>query len=250
MINITLLKFIRSNQGTCYNQRPIVTVGDRVKKGEILADGPSMELGELALGRNVLVAFMTWDGYNYEDAIIMSERLVKDDVYTSIHIEEYESESRDTKLGPEEITRDIPNVGEDALRNLDERGIIRIGAEVRDGDILVGKVTPKGVTELTAEERLLHAIFGEKAREVRDTSLRVPHGGGGIVLDVKVFNREDGDEFPPGVNQFVRVYIVQKRKILQEIKWPDVMVIKGLFHVFYLKKICLIYQMAHQLISC
>jgi DNA-directed RNA polymerase subunit beta len=210
-----MLKFVRSNQGTCYNQRPIVKVGDRVTKGEILADGPSMELGELALGRNVLVAFMTWDGYNYEDAIIMSERLVKDDVYTSIHIEEYESESRDTKLGPEEITRDIPNVGEDALRNLDERGIIRIGAEVKDGDLLVGKVTPKGVTELTAEERLLHAIFGEKAREVRDTSLRVPHGGGGIVHDVKVFNREDGDELPPGVNQLVRVYIVQKRKIHQ-----------------------------------
>ena len=208
-----LLKFVRSNQGTCYNQRPIVNVGNRVVKGEILADGPSMDLGELALGRNVLVAFMTWDGYNYEDAIIMSERLVKDDVYTSIHIEEYESESRDTKLGPEEITRDIPNVGEDALRNLDERGIIRTGAEVKDGDLLVGKVTPKGVTELTAEERLLHAIFGEKAREVRDTSLRVPHGGGGIVLDVKVFNREDGDELPPGVNQLVRVYIVQKRKI-------------------------------------
>ncbi|MDP4169278.1 MAG: DNA-directed RNA polymerase subunit beta [Bacillota bacterium] len=208
-----MLKFIRSNQGTCYNQRPIVAVGNRVTKGEILADGPSMELGELALGRNVLVAFMTWDGYNYEDAIIMSERLVKDDVYTSIHIEEYESESRDTKLGPEEITRDIPNVGEDALRNLDERGIIRTGAEVKDGDLLVGKVTPKGVTELTAEERLLHAIFGEKAREVRDTSLRVPHGGGGIVLDVKVFNREDGDELPPGVNQLVRAYIVQKRKI-------------------------------------
>ncbi|WP_338752604.1 DNA-directed RNA polymerase subunit beta [Bacillus sp. FJAT-52991] len=208
-----LLKFIRSNQGTCYNQRPIVSTGDRVTKGEILADGPSMEKGELALGRNVMVGFMTWDGYNYEDAIIMSERLVKDDVYTSIHIEEYESESRDTKLGPEEITRDIPNVGEDALRNLDERGIIRVGAEVKDGDLLVGKVTPKGVTELTAEERLLHAIFGEKAREVRDTSLRVPHGGGGIVLDVKVFNREDGDELPPGVNQLVRVYIVQKRKI-------------------------------------
>ncbi|MET1031648.1 DNA-directed RNA polymerase subunit beta [Domibacillus tundrae] len=208
-----LQKFIRSNQGTCYNQRPIVAVGNRVTKGEILADGPSMELGELALGRNVLVGFMTWDGYNYEDAIIMSERLVKDDVYTSIHIEEYESESRDTKLGPEEITRDIPNVGEDALRNLDDRGIIRVGAEVKDGDLLVGKVTPKGVTELTAEERLLHAIFGEKAREVRDTSLRVPHGGTGIVLDVKVFNREDGDELPPGVNQLVRVYIVQKRKI-------------------------------------
>ncbi|MEQ6389888.1 DNA-directed RNA polymerase subunit beta [Bacillaceae bacterium S4-13-58] len=208
-----LQKFIRSNQGTCYNQRPIVSEGDRVTKGEILADGPSMELGELALGRNVLVGFMTWDGYNYEDAIIMSERLVKDDVYTSVHIEEYESEARDTKLGPEEITRDIPNVGEDALRNLDERGIIRVGAEVSDGELLVGKVTPKGVTELTAEERLLHAIFGEKAREVRDTSLRVPHGGGGIVLDVKIFNREDGDELPPGVNQLVRVYIVQKRKI-------------------------------------
>lgn len=208
-----LQKFKRSNNGMCFNQKPIVSIGDHVTKGEILADGPSMELGELALGRNVLVAFMTWDGYNYEDAIIMSERLVKDDVYTSIHIEEYESESRDTKLGPEEITRDIPNVGEDALRNLDERGIIRIGAEVKDGDLLVGKVTPKGVTELTAEERLLHAIFGEKAREVRDTSLRVPHGGGGIVLDVRVFNREDGDELPPGVNQLVRVYIVQKRKI-------------------------------------
>jgi DNA-directed RNA polymerase subunit beta len=208
-----LQKFIRSNQGTCYNQRPIVEKGERVKKGDILADGPSMEQGELALGRNVLVAFMTWDGYNYEDAIIMSERLVKDDVYTSVHIEEYESEARDTKLGPEEITRDIPNVGEDALKNLDERGIIRVGAEVSDGDLLVGKVTPKGVTELTAEERLLHAIFGEKAREVRDTSLRVPHGGGGIVLDVKIFNREDGDELPPGVNQLVRAYVVQKRKI-------------------------------------
>ncbi len=208
-----LMKFERSNQGTCYNQRPIVSEGMIVEKGEILADGSSMEKGEMALGQNVLVGFMTWDGYNYEDAIILSERLVKDDVYTSIHIEEYESESRDTKLGPEEITRDIPNVGEDALKNLDERGIIRVGAEVKDGDILVGKVTPKGVTELTAEERLLHAIFGEKAREVRDTSLRAPHGGDGIVLDVKVFNREDGDELPPGVNQLVRVYIVQKRKI-------------------------------------
>lgn len=208
-----LQKFIRSNQGTSYNQRPIVAEGDIVDKREILADGPSMEKGEMALGRNVMVGFMTWEGYNYEDAIILSERLVKDDVYTSIHIEEYESDARDTKLGPEEITRDIPNVGEDALRNLDERGIIRTGAEVKDGDILVGKVTPKGVTELTAEERLLHAIFGEKAREVRDTSLRAPHGGDGIVLDVKIFNREDGDELPPGVNQLVRVYIVQKRKI-------------------------------------
>ncbi|MBU8908626.1 DNA-directed RNA polymerase subunit beta [Desertibacillus haloalkaliphilus] len=208
-----LQKFIRSNQGTSYNQRPIVSEGDVVEYREILADGPSMEKGEMALGRNVMVGFMTWDGYNYEDAIILSERLVKDDVYTSVHIEEYESEARDTKLGPEEITRDIPNVGEDALKNLDERGIIRVGAEVKDGDILVGKVTPKGVTELTAEERLLHAIFGEKAREVRDTSLRAPHGGDGIVLDVKIFNREDGDELPPGVNQLVRVYIVQKRKI-------------------------------------
>ncbi|PRO64617.1 DNA-directed RNA polymerase subunit beta [Alkalicoccus urumqiensis] len=208
-----MTKFERSNQGTCYNQRPIVSEGMVVEKGEILADGSSMEKGEMALGQNVLVGFMTWDGYNYEDAIILSERLVKDDVYTSIHIEEYESEARDTKLGPEEITRDIPNVGDDALRNLDERGIIRVGAEVKDSDILVGKVTPKGVTELTAEERLLHAIFGEKAREVRDTSLRAPHGGDGIVLDVKIFNREDGDELPPGVNQLVRVYIVQKRKI-------------------------------------
>jgi len=208
-----LQKFVRSNQGTSYNQRPLVEVGERVQPRDILADGPSMECGELALGRNVVVAFMTWNGYNYEDAVIMNERLVKNDVYTSVHIEEYESEARDTKLGPEEITRDIPNVGEEALRNLDERGIIRIGAEVHDGDILVGKVTPKGVTELTAEERLLHAIFGEKAREVRDTSLRVPHGAGGIVLDVKVFNREDGDELSPGVNQMVRVYIVQKRKI-------------------------------------
>ena len=208
-----LQKYIRSNQGTCYNQQPIVEQGDRVEKGDILADGPSMEKGELALGRNVLVAFMTWEGYNYEDAIIMSERLVKDDTFTSIHIEEYEAEARDTKLGPEEITRDIPNVGEDALKNLDENGIVRIGAEVKDGDILVGKVTPKGVTELSAEERLLHAIFGEKAREVRDTSLKVPHGAGGIVHDVKVFNREDGDELKPGVNKLIRVYIVQKRKI-------------------------------------
>ncbi|MBU9720233.1 MULTISPECIES: DNA-directed RNA polymerase subunit beta [Bacillaceae] len=213
VVRYNLQKFERSNQGTCYNQKPIVSEGNIVTKGETLADGPSMELGEMALGRNVMVGFMTWEGYNYEDAIILSERLVKDDVYTSVHIEEYESEARDTKLGPEEITRDIPNVGEDALKNLDERGIIRVGAEVKDGDILVGKVTPKGVTELTAEERLLHAIFGEKAREVRDTSLRAPHGGDGIVLDVKVFNREDGDELPPGVNQLVRVYIVQKRKI-------------------------------------
>ncbi|GAY77744.1 DNA-directed RNA polymerase beta subunit [Sporolactobacillus inulinus] len=213
VVTYKLAKFERSNQGMCYNQKPIVKTGNVVSKGEIIADGPSMDMGELALGRNVLVGFMTWNGYNYEDAVIMSEKLVKDDVYTSIHIEEYESDARDTKLGPEDITRDIPNVGEDALKNLDDRGIIRVGAEVRDGDILVGKVTPKGVTELTAEERLLHAIFGEKAREVRDTSLKVPHGGGGIVHDVKIFTREAGDELPPGVNELVRVYIVQKRKI-------------------------------------
>ncbi|GGJ29180.1 DNA-directed RNA polymerase subunit beta [Paenibacillus hunanensis] len=213
LVRYKLHKFMRSNQGTSINQRPIVKTGDIVKKGDILADGPSTEMGEIALGRNVVVAFMTWEGYNYEDAILLSEKLVKEDVYTSIHIEEYESEARDTKLGPEEITRDIPNVGEDALKNLDERGIIRIGAEIAAGDILVGKVTPKGVTELTAEERLLHAIFGEKAREVRDTSLRVPHGTDGIVVDVKVFTRENGDELPPGVNHLVRVYIAQKRKI-------------------------------------
>jgi DNA-directed RNA polymerase subunit beta len=213
IVKYKLHKFMRSNQGTFINQRPIVKRGAAVKAGDILADGPSTEMGELALGRNVVVAFMTWEGYNYEDAILLSEKLVKEDVYTSIHIEEYESEARDTKLGPEEITRDIPNVGEEALRNLDERGIIRIGAEISAGDILVGKVTPKGVTELTAEERLLHAIFGEKAREVRDTSLRVPHGTDGIVVDVKVFTRENGDELPPGVNQLVRVYIAQKRKI-------------------------------------
>ncbi|KRM89409.1 DNA-directed RNA polymerase subunit beta [Liquorilactobacillus vini] len=208
-----LMKFRRSNGGKNYNQRPLVNVGDHVDNDEILADGPSMEGGELALGQNPLIAFMTWDGYNFEDAIAISERLVKDDVYTSIHIEEHESEARDTKLGPEEMTREIPNVGEDALKDLDEFGIVRIGAEVHDGDILVGKVTPKGVTELSAEERLLHAIFGEKAREVRDTSLRVPHGGGGIVQDVKIFTREAGDELAPGVNMMVRVYIAQKRKI-------------------------------------
>ncbi|MYV04712.1 DNA-directed RNA polymerase subunit beta [Furfurilactobacillus milii] len=208
-----LMKFRRSNGGKNYNQRPIVKVGDKVDADEILADGPSMEGGELALGQNPLIAFMTWNGYNFEDAIAISERLVKDDVYTSIHIEEYESEARDTKLGPEEMTREIPNVGEDSLKDLDEQGIIRIGAEVHDGDILVGKVTPKGVTELSAEERLLHAIFGEKAREVRDTSLHVPHGGGGIIQDVKIFTRENGDELSPGVNMMVRVYIAQKRKI-------------------------------------
>jgi len=210
-----LLKFTRSNAGTCINQTPIVTIGERVVKGQILADGPSSDEGELALGQNVLVAFMPWEGYNYEDAILISERMVKDDRFTSIHIEEYECEARDTKLGPEEITRDIPNVGEDSLKDLDENGIVRIGAEVRPEDILVGKVTPKGETELTAEERLLRAIFGEKSREVRDTSLKVPHGEKGKIIDVKMFSRENGDELSPGVNHLVRVYVAQKRKILQ-----------------------------------
>ena len=208
-----LTKFMRSNQSNCYNQRPVVFKGDRVEAGEVIADGPSTSNGEMALGKNPLIGFMTWEGYNYEDAVLLSERLVQDDVYTSVHIEEYEAEARDTKLGPEEITRDIPGVGDDALKNLDERGIIRIGAEVRAGDILVGKVTPKGETELTAEERLLRAIFGEKAREVRDTSLKVPHGEYGIVVDAKVFTRANGDELSPGVNQAVRIYIAQKRKI-------------------------------------
>ncbi|MBR5740334.1 MAG: DNA-directed RNA polymerase subunit beta, partial [Firmicutes bacterium] len=208
-----LLKFKRSNQGTCVNQRPIVSHGEHIEEGEVIADGPSTDLGEIALGKNLLIAFMTWEGYNYEDAIVLNERLLMEDVLTSIHIEEYESEARDTKLGAEEITRDIPNVGEDALKDLDEDGIIRIGAEVDSTDILVGKVTPKGETELTSEERLLRAIFGEKAREVRDTSLRVPHGETGIVVDVRVFTRENGDELPPGVNKLVRVYIATKRKI-------------------------------------
>ena len=211
-----LIKFLRSNHGTCINQKPIVSVGERVHGGDdptVLADGPATQEGEIALGRNILVGFMTWEGYNYEDAVLLNERLVKEDVYTSIHIEEYEIDARDTKLGPEEITRDIPNVGEDALKDLDERGIIRVGAEVHAGDILVGKVTPKGETDLTAEERLLRAIFGEKAREVRDTSLKVPHGESGIIVDVKVFTRENGDELGPGVNQVVRVYIAQRRKI-------------------------------------
>ena len=208
-----LVKFTRSNQSTCINQRPIVKIGEHVEKGDIIADGPAMSNGELALGKNILIGFMTWEGYNYEDAVLISEELVMNDVFTSIHIEEYECESRDTKLGPEEITRDIPNVSEDSLRDLNEKGIIRIGAEVRAGDILVGKVTPKGETELTAEERLLRAIFGEKAREVRDTSLRVPHGENGIIVDVKTFTRENGDEVSPGVNEVVRCYIAQKRKI-------------------------------------
>ena len=208
-----VIKFSRSNQGNCMNQRPIVNKGDHVEAGDILADGASTCGGEMALGKNPLIGFMTWEGYNYEDAVLLSEKLVQNDVYTSVHIEEYEAESRDTKLGPEEITRDVPGVGDDALKDLDERGIIRIGAEVRAGDILVGKVTPKGETELTAEERLLRAIFGEKAREVRDTSLKVPHGEYGIVVDAKVFTRENGDELSPGVNQSVRIYIAQKRKI-------------------------------------
>ncbi|MBQ2921184.1 MAG: DNA-directed RNA polymerase subunit beta, partial [Oscillospiraceae bacterium] len=208
-----LSKFSRSNAGTCINQRPIVSVGERVTANQIIADGPSTSQGEIALGKNVLIGFVTWEGYNYEDAILLNERLVREDVFTSIHIEEYETESRDTKLGPEEITRDIPNVGEDALKDLDENGIIRIGAEVNAGDYLVGKVTPKGETELTPEERLLRAIFGEKAREVRDTSLKVPHGTRGIVVDVKVFTKENGDELAPGVNKSVRVYLAQKRKI-------------------------------------
>ena len=208
-----VIKFLRSNQGTCINQRPIVSRGQRVKKGEVLADGPATENGEVALGKNALIGFMTWEGYNYEDAVLLSERLVQDDVYTSIHIEEYETEARDTKLGPEEITNDVPGVGDEARKDLDERGIIRIGAEVRAGDILVGKVTPKGETELTPEERLLRAIFGEKAREVRDTSLKVPHGESGIIVDAKVFKRENGDELAPGVNESVRIYIAQKRKI-------------------------------------
>ena len=211
--NYPLVKFARSNAGTCINQRPIVEVGESVKAGQVLADGPAMRNGEISLGKNALIGFMTWEGYNYEDAVLLNEKIVREDVYTSIHIEEYETESRDTKLGPEEITRDIPNVSEDALKDLDERGIIRIGAEVKSGDILVGKVTPKGETELTAEERLLRAIFGEKAREVRDTSLKVPHGESGIVIDTKVFTRENGDELGPGVNEVVRVYIAQRRKI-------------------------------------
>ncbi len=241
-----LMKFKRSNAGKNYNQRPIVTIGDHVDVDEIIADGPAMQNGELALGQNPIIAFMTWNMYNYEDAIVLSERLVKDDVYTSIHIEEYESEARDTKLGPEEVTREIPNVGEEALKDLDEFGVVRVGAEVRDGDILVGKVTPKGVTELSAEERLLHAIFGEKAREVRDTSLRVPHGGGGIIQDVKIFTREAGDELSPGVNMMVRVYITQKRKIQVGDKMAGRHGTKGRFPSLCLKKTCHTCQMVPQ----
>ncbi len=208
-----LAKFRRSNQGTCINQRPIVDTGQHVEEGQVVADGPSTDMGEMALGKNLLVAFMPWKGFDYEDAIIISEDIVYDDLLSSIHIEEHEVDARDTKLGPEDITRDIPNVGEEILKDLDEEGIIRIGAEVKPGDYLVGKVTPKGETELTAEEKLLRAIFGEKAREVRDTSLKVPHGESGKVINVKKFSREAGDELPPGVNQMVRVYVAQKRKI-------------------------------------
>jgi DNA-directed RNA polymerase subunit beta len=208
-----LIKFKRSNQGTCVNQRPIVEKGEKIKKGDVIADGPATQDGEISLGKNVLIGFMTWEGYNYEDAVLINEKLVYTDVFTSIHIEEYELECRDTKLGPEEITRDIPNLSEDALKDLDERGVIRIGAEVQSGDIMVGKVTPKGETELTAEERLLRAIFGEKAREVRDNSLKVPHGESGIVVDVKVFTRQNCEELSPGVNMVVRCYVAQKRKV-------------------------------------
>ena len=241
-----LQKYLRSNQGTCMNQVPIVYKGDHVEAKEPIADGPATDHGELALGYNVIVAYMPWEGYNYEDAILLSEKLVKEDIYTSIHIEEYECDARDTKLGPEEITQDIPNVAEDALRDLDADGIIRIGAEVRAGDILVGKVTPKGETELTAEERLLRAIFGEKAREVRDTSLRVPHGEAGRIVDVKIFNRANNDELPPGVNQLVRVYIAQNVKSLSAIRWLVVMVTKGLYPALCVKKICHSYQMVLQ----
>ena len=221
-----------------------------MEEGEVIADGPSTSNGEIGLGKNPLIGFMTWEGYNYEDAVLLSERLVQDDVYTSIHIEEYEAEARDTKLGPEEITRDIPGVGDDALKNLDERGIIRVGAEVRAGDILVGKVTPKGETELTAEERLLRAIFGEKAREVRDTSLKVPHGEYGIVVDAKVFTRENGDELSPGVNQSSVSILHRRERFPLVIRWPDVMVTRVLFPVCFLLRICRSCQMDVRWISC
>lgn len=248
-----LIKFLRSNHGTCINQKPIVSVGERVHGGDdptVLADGPATDQGEIALGRNILVGFMTWEGYNYEDAVLLNERLVKEDVYTSIHIEEYEIDARDTKLGPEEITRDISNVGEDALKDLDERGIIRIGAEVHAGDILVGKVTPKGETDLTAEERLLRAIFGEKAREVRDTSLKVPHGESGIVVDAKVFTCENGDELSPGVNEVVRVYIAQRRKIQVGDKMAGVTATRASFPVCCPRRICPSCPMVPRWISC
>ena len=232
-----LTKFKRSNAGTCTNQRPIVNKGERIEANQIIGDGPATSNGELSLGKNALIGFMTWEGYNYEDAVLLNENLVKQDKYTSIHIEEYETEARDTKLGPEEITRDIPNVGEDALKDLDENGIIRIGAEVRSGDILVGKVTPKGETELTAEERLLRAIFGEKAREVRDNSLKVPHGEAGTIIDVKIFTRENCDELSPGVNMLVRCYIAQKRS-LWAIRWRVVTVTRVSFQEYSHRRIC------------
>ena len=241
-----LRKFKRTNGGTCINQKPIVRKGEIVNANDVIADGPSTQNGEMALGKNVLIAFTTWEGYNYEDAVLLSERLVKEDVYTSIHIEDYDCECRDTKLGPEEITRDIPNIGEDSLKDLDDRGIVRIGAEVRPGDILVGKVTPKGETELTSEEKLLRAIFGEKAREVRDTSLRVPHGEAGTIVDVKVFTRDNSDELGPGVNQVIRVYIAQKRKISVGDKMLVVTETKVLFQEYYQLKICHSCQMEHQ----
>ncbi len=236
--NYPLVKFARSNAGTCINQRPIVEVGETVKAGQVLADGPAMRNGEISLGKNALIGFMTWEGYNYEDAVLLNEKIVREDVYTSIHIEEYETESRDTKLGPEEITRDIPNVGEDALKDLDERGIIRIGAEVKSGDILVGKVTPKGETELTAEERLLRAIFGEKAREVRDTSLRVPHGEYGIIVDVKVFTRENSDELQPGVRRSFAATSPRSVRSASAIRWQAVTATRVSFPAFCRRRIC------------
>ena len=245
-----VIKFARSNQGNCMNQRPIVKKGDRVTKGMVIADGASTSNGEIALGKNPLIGFMTWEGYNYEDAVLLSERLVKEDVYTSVHIEEYETEARDTKLGPEEITKEVSGNGDNALKDLDENGVIRIGAEVRAGDILVGKVTPKGETEATAEERLLRAIFGEKAKETRDTSLKVPHGAYGVVMDTKIFTRENGDELPPGVNKSVRVYIAQKRKSPLVIRWLVVMVTRVLSRVSFQLRICHSCQMVVHLISC
>lgn len=243
-------KFVRSNQSTCINQKPIVVSGQKVTKGMILADGPSTQNGELALGRNILIGFMSWEGYNYEDAVLISEQLVRDDVFTSIHIEEYESEARETRLGEEQITRDIPNLSEEALKNLDEDGIVRVGAEVRSGDILVGKVTPKGETELTPEERLLRAIFGDKAREVRDTSLRVPHGESGIVVDVKIFTRKNRDELAPGVNKQVRVYIAQNVRFRSATRWRGVTVTKASCPACFPKKTCRLWQTVRRCKSC
>ena len=245
-----LIKFSRSNQSNCYNQKPIVFKGDHVEAGEVIADGPSTQNGEIALGKNPLIGFMTWEGYNYEDAVLLSERLVQEDVYTSVHIEEYEAEARDTKLGPEEITRDVPGVGEDALKDLDERGIIRIGAEVRAGDILVGKVTPKGETELTAEERLLRAIFGEKAREVRDTSLKVPHGAYGIVVDAKVFTRENGASCHPASMRRSASTLPRRERSPWVTRWPDVTETRVWFPACFLWRICLSFPTDVPWISC